>query len=372
MLGLSVIDARSIGAGGGSIAWIDPAGLIHVGPESAGAVPGPACYGRGGTRPTVTDANVVLGYIDPEYFLGKRMKISPSLAEEVVQRDISAPLQLGLHEAAFTIWSTVNVNMVSAIQEVTVWQGIDPREYLLVAGGGAAGCHAVSLARDLGMRKILVPRYGGVLSAVGGLIADVSADFTGSLFTITGDFNYQRVNALLEGLEHRARAFLSKMEGAPASNRLEYSVDARYSYQVWEIAVQLRNNRINDQRQLTALSEDFHDSHQRIFGIKEPGQLIECILWTVRAVAETPEFKLSELNHSKGDSSRAVRSKRNAYFKEAGGMVETAIYHSDSLGRGDRITGPSIIEETTTTIVIPPGCTAEVTSHGDYMIDIND
>jgi N-methylhydantoinase A len=371
MLGLSVIDARSIGAGGGSIAWIDPAGLIHVGPESAGAIPGPACYNRGGAKPTVTDANVVLGYIDPEYFLGKRMRISPELAEEVVQRDVAAPLHLDLHEAAFTIWSTVNVNMVSAIQEVTVWQGIDPREYLLLAGGGAAGCHAASLARDLGMKKILVPRYGGVLSAVGGLIADVSAEFTGSLFTSTGDFDHERVNRLLEDLENRAHSFLTKLGGAPVRSRVEFFVDARYSYQVWEIAVQLRNNRIDDRRQVAELCKDFHDVHQRIFGIKEPGQLIECILWTARAVAETPEFQLSELSRSRGNASCAPIGKRNAYFKEAGGLVRTAIYHGDSLQRGHRLIGPSIIEEATATIVIPPGCAAEVTGHGDYLIDIN-
>jgi N-methylhydantoinase A len=370
-LGINVIDARSIGAGGGSIAWVDAAGLIHVGPESAGAMPGPACYNRGGTKATVTDANVILGYIDPDYFLGSRMKIVPDLAEKAIRTDVATPLDLDLFEAAFTIWSTTNVNMVSAIQEMTVWQGIDPREYILVAGGGAANCHSVALARELGIKKILVPCYGGVLSAVGGMIADVAADFSGSYFTTTSKFDYKGISKLLEDLEKKASTFLEKLEGTPVQQKIEFYVDARYSYQVWEITVPLRKPRITGESDLTELTEDFHEAHQRIFGIKEPGQIIECVNWSARAVAATPEFQLLERPSRKGDSVPKSMGQREAYFKGSGGMVNTLIYRGIELRYGDVAAGPAIIEEATTTIVIPPGCTVEVTKYGDYLIDID-
>jgi N-methylhydantoinase A len=369
-LGINVIDARSIGAGGGSIAWVDPAGLIHVGPESAGAVPGPACYNRGGKKPTVTDANVILGYIDPDYFLGSRMQIVPDMAKKAISIGVAKPLNLDLFEAAFTIWSTINVNMVSAIQEMTVWQGIDPREYILVAGGGAANCHSVALAKELGMKKILVPRYGGVLSSVGGLIADVAADFSGSCFTTTNNFDYHNINTLLEELENKAMAFLDKLEGPSQNQKVEFYVDARYSYQVWEITVQLRKPRITNENDLAELIQDFHESHQKIFGIKEPGQLIECVNWAVRAIAETPELDLMEQRGKPEDTLLRNKERRKAYFKESGGMVDTSIYRGNELDCGDIIHGPAIIEETTTTIVIPPESEAVVTKHGDYLIEV--
>jgi len=370
LLGINVIDARSIGAGGGSIAWVDPAGLIHIGPESAGAVPGPACYNRGGKRPTVTDANVLLGYIDPDYFLGSRMKIIPEMAEEAISECVANPLNIDLHEAAFTIWSTTNVNMVSAIQEMTVWQGIDPREYTLVAGGGAANCHSVALAKELGMKKILVPRYGGVLSALGGLIADVAADFSGSCFTTTNKFDFNRINALLEDLEKQALSFLDKLEGSPGNQRVEFRVDARYSYQVWDIAVKLRKPRIKDGNDLAKLIDDFHMAHEQVFGIMEPGQLIECVNWSARAISETPEFTIIERDRDKGNSLSGKNGKRKAFFKESGGMVNTSIYRGDNLRDGELLHGPAIIEEATTTIVIPPDCVTKVTTHGNYLIEI--
>jgi len=371
LLGISVIDSRSIGAGGGSIASVDPAGLIHVGPESSGAVPGPACYNRGGDKATVTDANVLLGYIDPDYFLGGRMTIDVGLAEEAVRKDVAAPLHLDLHEAAFTIWSTVNVNMVSAMQDVTVWQGIDPREYVLVAGGGAGNCHAVALARELGMKRILVPRYGGVLSAVGGLVADVCADFSGSCFTSTNHFNDTGVNSVLEDLENQAQAFLAKLGSSSlARHRIEFYVEARYGYQVWELPVKLRSNRIADKQALSQLIDDFHEAHEKVFAIKDPKQFVEFINWSARAIAEMPRVKLEEQPYGGSDSSAALMAERPAYFRDLGGMTNTCVYQGNKLVHGNFIEGPAVIEETTTTVVIPPGATATVTKWGNYSIDI--
>jgi len=369
LMGLSTIDARSIGAGGGSIAWIDPAGLIHVGPESAGAVPGPACYRLGGRRATVTDANVILGYIDPDYFLGGRMAIDPGPAAEAVARDVARPLKLDLQEAAFTVWSTTNVNMVAAIQDVTIWQGIDPREYILVSGGGAGNCHAVALAREMGMKRILVPKYGGVLSAVGGLVADVCADFSGSCFTSTDRFNFEGVRELLARLEGQAQQFIDGLAAPPESTEIEFIVEARYPYQVWELPVRLRQSRVESARDLEVLVEDFHAEHEKVFAIKEPpGSPIECVNWSARAVARMPKLRLKELPEAGPDPGAALISTRPAYFRDRGGMVETKIYRGDLLGCGNVIDGPAIIEETTTTIVIPPRARAVVSRWGNYNI----
>jgi N-methylhydantoinase A len=369
-LGINVIDARSIGAGGGSIAWIDPGGLIHVGPESAGAVPGPACYGHGGKKATVTDANLILGYINPAHFLGGRMKVDPRLAEQAIKNDVAKPLNLSLEEAAFTIWSTINVNMVSAIQNMTMWQGIDPRDYMLVVGGGAGGCHAVALAKELQMKKILVPRYGGVFSAVGGLVADVSADFSRSFFTTTDSFDRNRVNKLLEDLENQARAFLSKLGASSQTTEIEFYVEARYPYQVWELPIRLRSNRIRNERDISALIDDFHAAHERVFSIKEKGKSIECVNWLSRAIARIPEVKQKEAQYASEDPSAALTATRQAYFRDLGGMVETKTYRGSKLAWGNIIPGPAIIEEPVTTIVIPPGSLATVTKWGNYSIEV--
>jgi len=369
-LGLSAIDSRSIGAGGGSIAWIDPGGLIQVGPESAGAVPGPACYALGGMRATVTDANVVLGYIDPQTFLGGRMKINRDLSTSAIRDTVAAPLGVDVPEAAFAIWSTVNVNMASAIQDVTIWHGIDPRKYSLVSGGGAGNCHAVALARSMGIESVLVPKHGGALSAVGGLVADVAADFSGSLFTTTRDFDYAGVNRTLERLEESARDFLARLGSDQENARIEYSVEARYAYQVWDLPVALRLGQFRSGEDVALLVNDFHEAHRRVFGVSEPGQGVECINWMARAVLPIPKLRLRELPQGTADSSAAVVSHRPAYFREAGGMVDTRVFQGDDLTSGNVVEGPAIIEEATTTVVIPPGVRARVTQFGNYWIDV--
>ena len=333
-------------------------------------MPGPACYQKGGRRATVTDANVILGYIDPDYFLGGRMAIDPGLAGEAITNDVARPLNLDLQEAAFTIWSTTNANMVAAIQDVTIWQGIDPREYILVSGGGAGNCHAVALAREMGMKKLLVPKFGGVLSAVGGLVADVCADFSGSCFTNTNRFNFDGVQELLTKLEGEAQQFIDGLAAPPESTEIEFIVEARYPYQVWELPVRLHQNRIESDRDLALLVEDFHAEHEKVFAIKEPpGSPIECVNWSVRAVARMPKIRLQELPPAGPDPRAALMSTRPAYFRGLGGMIETKIYQGDLLGNGNVIDGPAIIEETTTTIVIPPQARAVVSRWGNYNIE---
>ena len=273
-LKLPLIDVHTIGAGGGSIAWLDPGRLVHVGPTSAGAFPGPACYMRGGEEPTVTDANVVLGYLDPDYFLGGRMKIDSRLSAQVIEDKIAKPLDLDLMEAAYTVWTTVNHNMVAAIEDITIWQGVDPREYLLIAGGGAAGLHIVPIAQELKMKKIIVPKLSGVLSSVGGLAADMTMDFHASHLTDSERFDYEGVNRCLKDLEVQARDFLLRTRIADEKTEISFYVEARYAYQVWDLNVVLKGNRIEGKDDIDRLVEDFHNAHERIFEIKEPCSIL--------------------------------------------------------------------------------------------------
>jgi N-methylhydantoinase A len=370
MLGISKVDTKSIGAGGGSIAWVDSGGMLHVGPQSAGSEPGPACYGRGGTAPTITDANVVLGYIDPEYFLGGEMPLYPEKAEQVIRDKVAGPLALSLEEAAFTIWSTVNVGLVSAIEDITVWQGIDPREYVFLSGGGAAGLHMVPVVKELGAERILIPRTASVISAMGGVVADLTAEFSATRFAETSNMDFDGVNTELASLRAEAEAFLDRAGVKPEDRHVEFYTEARYPNQVWELAVPLRTDRFQSHEDVNHLEQDFHQAHDRVFGISEPGQSIECIYFQAKAVGRIPKPKLIKKSDVDADSSRAKKVKRKAYFKNLGGMVETQVYDGQKLKPGNEIAGPAIIEEPTTTVVVFPGSNVRVTPLGSYLITI--
>ena len=367
LLGISRVDVRSVGAGGGSIAWVDSGGLLHVGPQSAGAHPGPACYGQGGEQPTVTDANVVLGYLNPDYFLGGRMKLVPERSADVIRERICTPLGIDLAEAAFSVFTAVNHNMVAAIEDITVKQGVDPRESLLVAGGGAAAVHVIPIAQELHMREILIPRLAATFSALGGLLSDIRQEFTGSLFMESHRFDCERVNALLEALERRAVEFLSRAGTAPENRRIEYFVEARYPYQVWELEVPLRSGRLSPAG-IETMVEDFHRVHEAVFSVKEPGQHVECLYWRVRATGRVANPNLPEQPYAGEDASPALKGERAAYFRELGGFVGTPVYAGPSLVCGNRVTGPAIIEEPTTTIVLFPGSQATVSRWGNYLL----
>lgn len=370
LLAIMKADVRTVGAGGGSIAWLDSGKLIHVGPLSAGAQPGPACYMRGGKEPTVTDANVVLGYLHADYFLGGQMEIDASLSEKAMAEKIGIPLNLDSREAAYAIWSTINNNMVGAIEDVTIRQGVDPREYLLVSGGGAAGLHIVPIARELKMKKVIVPKLSGVLSAVGGLAADMTMDFHASYFTNSKQFDYDRVNSVLAGLEDEAQKFLIRTGVSADKTEMSFFTEARYAYQVWELTVPLRSRRLADAGALARLCTDFDEAHERVFGVKESGQKIEFVNWGVRAVAQVPKMNMRERASGGEDPGYALVARRKAYFRELGGLVETPVYRGDKLLRDARVEGPAIIQEPTSTLVVFPESTATVSRWGNYIIEL--
>jgi len=366
--GIRSVDVKSIGAGGGSIAWIDTGGLLRVGPTSAGADPGPACYGRGGTLPTVTDAAVVLGYIDPDYFLGGRLTLDVDAAWTAIQTHVATPLAWAVEEAASAILVIATENIVGAIREITISQGIDPREVTIVAGGGASGLNIVPIARELGCRRILLPSTAGALSACGAMYADIISEFAVSRYAETRDMDFASVNRALETVEDRATAFLEDLRDTdPVSTRTEFMVAARYRQQVWELDIPIAGSRISSQEDVRALKNTFHDTHRRVFAVDEPGQYLECLVWKSRAIAVTRKPPVGA--RPPGDSGAATADRLSAYFRDTG-LVVTPMFDGPSLTPGTVIEGPAIVREPTTTVVVYPGSTATVTPFGNYMLEI--
>jgi N-methylhydantoinase A len=366
MTGLSAVDIKNIGAGGGSIAWIDSGGLLRVGPHSAGAVPGPACYGAGGTQPTVTDASVVLGYIDPDYFLGGRMKLSAAAAREAIERDIGEPLGLDVERAADAVLTIANEHMVSAIRDITINEGFDPRGSLLVAGGGAGGMTVARIAEELGCKRVLVPRTAGALSACGGLFSDIVAEFSISQRADTNRFDYEAVNRGLAGLQEQIDELFERLGTASELRDVEFFVEARYPYQVWELEVPLRAGAFAGPDDVERMISEFHHVHERVFAVSEPGQHIECIYWKGRATARLPKPALAQLDKGAAGPPRPV-SVRNAWFGDHG-PLETPYFRAEAFAAGHDVPGPAIIGEPTTTVVVYPGWRASVTPSGDYLL----
>ena len=365
--GIRAVDVKSIGAGGGSIVWIDPGGLLRVGPRSAGADPGPACYGRGGTEPTITDAAVVLGWIDPGYFLGGRLSLDAGAAHAAVTHGVAGPLGLDVHEAAYAAMTIASENIVGAIREITIAQGIDPREVTMVAGGGASGLNIVPIARELGCRRVLLPSTASALSSCGALFADIVSEFSRSRYEETRSLDRAAVNEALADVEAEADAFLAGLTSLPVTGiRKDFLVEARYRAQVWELDVPVPR-RLESDDDVRAVEEAFHATHERIFAVREPGQYLECLLWKARATAvlEKPQLRTRDIR-----GSAEAEAATGGYFKEIG-LGPVPRYEGGALPVGTEIHGPAVIREPTTTVVVYPGSTAVVTPLGNYLLELS-
>lgn len=366
-LGMSTVDVRSIGAGGGSIAWVDAGGLLHVGPESAGSEPGPACYSRGGTRATVTDAAVVLGYIDPDFFLGGRMKLDAQAAHDAVAT-VAGQLGMSVDQTAFGILSIANEEMIKAIRDVTINDGIDPRDSVLVAGGGAAGLNIGPIAAALGCRDVVIPRTAGGLSACGAQYSDIVLDVTTSHFMRSSDFDVAAVDATVEDLHRRLAPYVEELAAQGLTrHRLDLVVEARYAGQQWEIAVDLPFSRLTDAAQVADLVEAFHRTHERQYAVRDPGAVVECINWKLRLTVELDRpAPVVTAAGTAGEPARPVRSGL-AYFGDDE-RIEAPVYDGAVLRPGQRVVGPAVIEEATTTIVVYPGMSAELSGASNYLL----
>ena len=344
MLGIPKIDVRSVGAGGGSIASVDPGGLLKVGPRSASAYPGPACYGRGGALPTVTDANLVLGIIDPDYFLGGRMKLDKAKAEAVVG-SIAAELRLSLLDAAWAIYTTINHSMIGALEDVTINEGIDPRESFMVSGGGATACHIGDMARIVGIRRFMVPKLAAGLSAYGGLLSDLRWEETATLHTTSRNFDAPGVEALLAKLILRGDAFLDRAGVASEARSFSFAFQGRYLYQSWDIEVTFERGakglRAGD---LERLAGAFHTQHERIYTIKDLGEVVEFTTWKVRAIGDTGGRGRRGRVLAEQSEPPTPGRHRSVYLGKSGALLP--VFDGSALGSGARIVGPAIVEET--------------------------
>jgi N-methylhydantoinase A len=365
LTGLPAVDTRSVGAGGGSIASVDAGGLLHVGPESAGAAPGPAAYGRGGERPTVTDAAIVLGYLDPDFFLGGRVSLRPDLARTALARDVGTPLGLSVEEAAEAVMALYSERLRAFIADIAMVQGLDPREALLVAGGGSAGLNIVAVARELGVGQVLVPSLAAGLSAVGGHYSDIVATFTRGMATSSADFDSARVNAALDEIAGEGDAFLARLDGTVVASR-ELFCEARYHNQLWEIDLPMGDvRRFEGPEDVAKLQTRFDRRHEELFAVRQPGEPVEVLAWRgdVRVHRSRPALPMREARTESAGDERT----RGVYFDRK--LVLAQVRRAADLDLGDRIAGPAIIEEPTTTIVIPPGACAQVrASH--YLIEV--
>ena len=365
LTGFPSIDVKSIGAGGGSIAWVDEGGLLHVGPQSAGADPGPVSYGRGGERPTVTDAALTLGYIDPDYFLGGAMRLDAARGRAAIVQQVGDPLRLSSEEAAMAIMRLVTENMARVTEEITVNQGIDPRTAVLVCGGGAAGLNAVAIARRLGCPSVLIPDTAAALSAAGALMSDLSADHAATLHTTSAAFDFVGVNALLADLLNRCKVFIEGAGAGSNQQKIELFVEARYPSQNWELPVQLRTTRFETDDHVEQLRSDFHNAHKDVFEVADWDSEIEVVSFQARVACRLRKERVPVLRTIGRE--RKVARPRNAYFAGIG-LAEAEVLPLDALRTGMPVAGPVIVKSAVTTLVIDPGATVERRQSGVLAI----
>jgi len=362
------VDVHTIGAGGGSIAWIDEFNVLHVGPQSAGADPGPACYGKGSMKPTVTDADLVLGYLNPDYFLGGEIKLKPDLAYKAIKENIADPLGIDVSEAAKSIVAIADHNMTDAIAMVSVRRGEDPRKYTLVTAGGAGPVHAARLAKELRIRKILIPRFSSIFCALGSIISDIRHDFVTSVVSRVSELDIDEMRELAAKLKKEADQVLDREGIKPENRYYNYSWDMRYEGQYHEIDVPIDESELTKEG-LQRIIERFHERHEALYGYRDVTDM-EVINFRLAAFGRVVKPSRKKQAFVSEDASKHIKAERDVYFFEIGDYTRTPIYDGDALEVGNKITGPAVIEQRTTTIVVPPKALLEVTEYGDYVMTL--
>ncbi|MGH3662291.1 MAG: hydantoinase/oxoprolinase family protein [Micromonosporaceae bacterium] len=366
---IPVVQLIEIGAGGGSIASVDSLGLLRVGPRSSGAVPGPACYGRGGEDPTVTDADLHLGYLNPDKFLGGRMALDAASSTEAIRR-LADRLGMSVTEAAAGIVDVVNNNMATAARIHIAEHGQDPRQFRMVAFGGAGPVHAYGLARALNVREVVFPQGAGVASAVGMLVAPRSMEHTKTLVCGLSDPDWNAVHTTVEELKDKGIALMREADIAPADVKFEISADMRFVGQGYEITVPV-SRQIITESDTAALAEAFHAEYRRRFDRNLAGKPAEVISWRVRALSE-PSVTSFRFAEQATRAAATAASTRTAYFAEADGFVDVKAYDRALLNAGDVVRGPAVIEETESTVVVGPSAVVTVDPSGNLVMTIHD
>ncbi|MBP1731131.1 MAG: N-methylhydantoinase A/acetone carboxylase, beta subunit [Deltaproteobacteria bacterium] len=365
------MDITSIGAGGGSIGWIDRLGVLRVGPQSGGADPGPACYGKGGQEPTVTDADVVLGYVPTDYFLGGTIRLDRKLAEKAIDEKVAKPSGMDTVQAAYTIASLEEAVMGERVFLSVVEKGYDPRDFVLVVGGGAGPVHAVAMAKRLGMKKVYVPKHSAVFSALGGVVADYGYVLNRFLGKRDDEAKASEAKALYNVMEKEAKAIFARQGISEKAMALVRGAEMRYYGQLRDIDIFLPETTLGshfDEATLKELIATFHTRHRELYGHSDPTLPVTIALLKLRVIGKRRPFTLAKVPLNGADPGVALKRKRPVYWKERNGFVQTPCYDGDKLHHGAVIPGPAIIEEKKTTVVIPPGCVAEVDAYDNYLV----
>jgi N-methylhydantoinase A len=355
-----VIDLAEVSAGGGSIAWIDPGGVLRVGPESAGAEPGPVCYGQGGVRPTVTDADLVLGYLNPVALLGGALPVDLGRAREAIAAQIAKPLGLGVVEAAAGIVNVVNAGMAGALRIVSVERGYDAREFTLVAFGGAGPVHAARLAQELDIPRVLVPPIPGGFSALGLVATDVRRDYVRTFYAPLARVAPAEVAAAYTAMEAEARRMLARAGVPEARWAVTRAADCRYPRQAYELTVPVAGGEITAAT-LAVLARDFHARHRATYGHASPDEPVQCVNLRVAAVGRLAPLALDRAPVAPAPA--AAPSSRPAYFEETG-LAPCPVLAREGLAPGYTQAGPLIVESPDTTVVVPPAWRLTVEAGG--------
>jgi N-methylhydantoinase A len=371
-IGAPVMDMVEIGAGGGSIASVDAAGAVRVGPRSAGSVPGPACYGKGGDEPTVTDADLVLGYINADYYLGGDLTVDGEASRKAIREKVAGRLGMDVAEAAHGIYRLVNANMIGATRVVTVQRGHDPRDFTLVVSGGTAAIHAVRMAQELRIPRVVVPLNAGVFSAVGLITADARYDVHRSYVVRLSQADPARLKSIFAEIAREAVARIEELGYAPETICLRYELDMRYLGQAHEVPVEVPAELVAgiDAAAVARLGTLFHEKHLHLFGHDSRESEVEIMTLSVSAVGPRERGETPDIAVGTADPAAALKGRRSVYFEETGGYADCDTYERSLLLAGNVIAGPAVVEQMDTTTVIPPGETAVVHRSGALIVEL--
>ena len=364
-----MLDIVTIGAGGGSIAWIDAGGLLRVGPQSAGADPGPACYDKGGTLPTCTDADLILGYLDPDFFAGGKIKLDREAAVRAVKANVAEPMGLTVEKAAAGIYDVINTNMARGVREISVKRGYDPREFPVVAAGGAGPLHAGMICRELEIPLFLVPRESSIFCAAGMLMSDLQHDFVRSFVAPFQEIDWSRLDGLIADMIQEGTALLRRESISEDRRRFTLKLDCRYSKQYHEVSFPVPLESVQ-KRDAPNISTSFHAEHKRMFGysLEEEGTPIELINVRVRAVGYTEKPSYADEPYVGKDARGAQKGERAVYLPEQQTFERVCVFDGHKLRHGNQIPGPALIEQTNTTLLLSSTYDCVCDRYGSFVV----
>jgi N-methylhydantoinase A len=364
-----MLNVVTIGAGGGSIGWIDDGGLLKMGPQSAGANPGPACYDRGGVHPACTDADLLLGYLDKDFFAGGRIPLNPDKAREAVDNYIAKPLKLDLQEAAAGMYNVINVNMAAAIREVSIKQGHDPRDFPLVVAGGAGPNHACMFARELEIPVMIIPRESSIFCAAGMLRSDLIHDFVRTHVALLQDIEPAAVSRIFGEMQAEGDKLLLS-ESIPRDGiSYRFSVDLRYVKQYHEVNVEITAGELQ-LRTLERIAARFHQQHHNLYGysLESESTAVELINFRLMCIGKTQKPAFRQEDYDGADPSRAAKGRRRVYLPLQKATEDVDVFDGLRLKFGNKICGPAIVEQVNTTALVTPEYDLMVDRYGSYTM----